>query len=124
MHGSLFNEPETITDYAYEYFKEVFAAAETYDFQSRPMTGAFEKNSKPELCKCYPLCDFICLNRYYGWYISGGPEIEEAEELFRDEMDRWKALTQFRLAVFSQMPNHWSTLKVMFLLLQINMHNL
>lgn len=88
---SLFNEPETITDYAYEYFKEVFAAAETYDFQSRPMTGAFEKNSKPELCKCYPLCDFICLNRYYGWYISGGPEIEEAEELFRDEMDRWKA---------------------------------
>lgn len=88
---SLFNEPETITEYAYDYFKEVFAAARTFDFQNRPMTGAFEKNSKPELCKCYPLCDFICLNRYYGWYISGGPEIEEAEELFRDEMERWKA---------------------------------
>lgn len=88
---SLFNEPETITAYAYDYFKEVFAAARTFDFQNRPMTGAFEKNSKPELCKCYPLCDFICLNRYYGWYISGGPEIEEAEELFRDEMERWKA---------------------------------
>lgn len=42
---SLFNEPETITDYAYEYFKEVFAAAETYDFQSRPMTGHLRKTA-------------------------------------------------------------------------------
>ena len=33
----------------------------------------------------------ICLNRYYGWYISGGPEIEEAEEKFRAEMDKWAA---------------------------------
>ena len=49
------------------------------------MTGAFEKNSKPELCKCYPLCDFICLNRYYGWYISGGPEIEEAKNYSGNE---------------------------------------
>lgn len=87
---SLFNEPETITDYAYDYFKDVFDAARQMDNQNRPMTGAFEKNSKPELCKCYPLCDFICLNRYYGWYISGGPEIKEAEELFRDELNRWK----------------------------------
>jgi len=86
---SLFNEPETTTDYAYNYFKDVFAAARFFDPQKRPMTGAFEKNSKPELCKCYPLCDMICLNRYYGWYISGGAEIEEAEELFRNEMDRW-----------------------------------
>lgn len=54
------------------------------------MTGAFEKNSKPELCKVYPLCDFLCLNRYYGWYISGG-EPEETEAQFRDEMSRWQA---------------------------------
>ncbi|MBN1468677.1 MAG: beta-glucuronidase [Fusobacteriaceae bacterium] len=87
---SLFNEPETITDHAYKYFKDIFEAARSFDPQNRPMTGAFEKNSKPELCKCYPLCDFICLNRYYGWYISGGPEIEEAEILFRDEMNRWE----------------------------------
>lgn len=86
---SLFNEPETITDYAHDYFKEVFDAARSFDNQNRPLTGAFEKNSKPELCKCYPLCDFICMNRYYGWYINGGPDIDEAEELFRDEMDRW-----------------------------------
>lgn len=36
--------------------------------------------------------DFICLNRYYGWYISGGEDFYEAEEKFRDELDRWQAL--------------------------------
>ncbi len=88
---SLFNEPETISTFAGDYFREVFETARQLDPQHRPMTGAFEKNSKPELCQVYPVCDFICLNRYYGWYISGGPEIDEAEELFRDEMNRWAA---------------------------------
>ena len=87
---SLFNEPETTTDYAHDYFAAMFDAARALDPQHRPLTGAFEKNSKPELCKCYPLCDFICLNRYYGWYIKGG-EMEEAEADFRNEMDRWAA---------------------------------
>ncbi len=87
---SLLNEPETTSDVARDYFTEIFAAARSFDPQHRPMTGAFEKNSKPELCKVYPLCDFICLNRYYGWYISGG-ELDEAEAKFRDEMDRWAA---------------------------------
>jgi beta-glucuronidase len=87
---SLLNEPETVSDCARDYFAEVFAAARSFDPQNRPMTGAFEKNSKPELCKVYPFCDFICLNRYYGWYISGG-ELDEAESKFRDELDRWAA---------------------------------
>ena len=87
---SLFNEPETTSEFARAYFSDVFAAARELDPQKRPLTGAFEKNSKPELCQVYPLCDFLCLNRYYGWYISGG-EPEEADALFRDEMDRWQA---------------------------------
>ena len=86
---SLFNEPETTSTFAYEYFSDIFQAARQLDPQKRPLTGALEKNSSPEKCKCYGLCDFICLNRYYGWYISGGPEIEEAEEKFFDEMNRW-----------------------------------
>lgn len=32
--------------------------------------------------------DFICLNRYYGWYISGG-SLEEAQAQFAEEMDQW-----------------------------------
>lgn len=89
---SLFNEPETTSEYAYEYFSEIFEAARKLDPQNRPLTGALEKNSSPEKCRCYPLLDFICLNRYYGWYISGGEDFEEAEGKFRDELDRWKAL--------------------------------
>ena len=88
---SLFNEPETTSEYARKYFSEVFAFARTLDPQNRPLTGAFEKNSAPDKCRCYDLCDMICLNRYYGWYISGGPEIDEAEQKFRAEMDKWAA---------------------------------
>ena len=88
---SLFNEPETTSDYSYEYFKKIFDEARSLDPQKRPLTGALEKNSSPEKCKCYKLLDFISLNRYYGWYISGG-ELDEAEAKFRDELDRWKNL--------------------------------
>ncbi len=88
---SLFNEPETTSDCAKEYFTDIFSFARTMDPQNRPMTGALEKNSSPDKCKCYPLLDFICLNRYYGWYINGGNEIDEAMELFHEEMDQWQA---------------------------------
>ncbi|OON85693.1 beta-glucuronidase [Oribacterium sp. C9] len=89
---SLFNEPETTSEESFEYFSRVFERARELDPQKRPLTGALEKNSSPEKCQCYPLLDFICLNRYYGWYISGGEDIYEAEEKFRDELNRWKAL--------------------------------
>ena len=88
---SLFNEPETTSSFAHDYFAKVFEKARQIDPQHRPMTGAFEKNSAPEKCQCYMLVDFMCLNRYYGWYISGGPDISDAVEKFHDEMKRWEA---------------------------------
>ncbi len=88
---SLFNEPETTSTYSHDYFSVIFAEARKMDPQKRPLTGAFEKNSSPEKCRCYMLCDFMCLNRYYGWYISGGPELSDAVEKFHDEMKRWQA---------------------------------
>ncbi|MBQ6335585.1 MAG: beta-glucuronidase [Erysipelotrichaceae bacterium] len=87
---SLFNEPETTSTYSHDYFSKIFERARELDPQHRPMTGAFEKNSAPEKCQCYMLCDFMCLNRYYGWYISGGPDIDDAIEKFHDEMRRWQ----------------------------------
>ena len=87
---SLFNEPETISSYAHDYFAPIFDAVRSLDPEKRPLTGALEKTSSPEKCQCYALCDFICLNRYYGWYICGGPEIDEAEVQFREEMDQWR----------------------------------
>lgn len=99
---SLFNEPETISSFAHDYFAPIFELARKLDPQKRPLTGALEKTSSPEKCQCYMLCDFICLNRYYGWYICGGPEIDEAEEQFREEMDAWQAKGMNKPFVFTE----------------------
>ncbi len=99
---SLFNEPETTSTYSHDYFSKIFEFARSIDPQHRPMTGAFEKNSAPEKCQCYMLVDFMCLNRYYGWYISGGPDISDAIEKFHDEMQRWQAKNLNKPFVFTE----------------------
>lgn len=88
---SLFNEPDTMTDSAAPYFEEIFARAKELDVQKRPRTFAMELNSSPEHCKCHQFCDFLCLNRYYGWYLLGGYEMVNAETAFRKEMGAWLA---------------------------------
>lgn len=87
---SLLNEPETTNEAAVPYFKEVFDLANKLDMQKRPRTFALIMNSLPDTCKCYQFSDIIALNRYYGWYMKGGYEINVAEELFRKEMNAWK----------------------------------
>ena len=87
---SLLNEPESKDDHSLPYFTEVFKAARSLDPEKRPCTFAMEVSSGPDTCKCYQLCDFIELNRYYGWYIKGGYEIQDAEADFIAEMERWK----------------------------------
>lgn len=86
---SLFNEPDTMNEHAYPYFKDIFEAAKALDVQKRPCTFAMELNSSPEKCCCYRLSDFLCLNRYYGWYLLGGYEMVNAEAAFRKELDAW-----------------------------------
>ncbi|MBQ6382982.1 MAG: beta-glucuronidase [Clostridia bacterium] len=85
---SIFNEAETTTQAAHDYFAPLFEAARKLDPQHRPVTGVLEKTSSPERCRCWPMMDFICLNRYYGWYISGG-DLQEAKRQFKEEMDQW-----------------------------------
>lgn len=85
---SIFNEAETTTELSYNYFAPLFELARKLDPQKRPVTGVLEKTSSPQACRCYPLMDFICLNRYYGWYISGG-DLCEAKNQFVEEMDEW-----------------------------------
>lgn len=99
---SMFNEPETTSDAAFSYFKDIFEVARNTDPQSRPCTGALEKNSQPDTCKVYPLCDFICLNRYYGWYIDGGEAVEDAEDKFIDEMEKWKDKSLNKPFIFTE----------------------
>ena len=69
---SLLNEPESKDEHSVPYFTKVFNAARRLDPEKRPCTFAMEVSSGPDTCRCYHLCDFIELNRYYGWYIKGG----------------------------------------------------
>lgn len=87
---SLFNEPETNSEEAFNYFKEIFDYTRKLDPQNRPLTGALENHSQPDVDKVNKLCDIICLNRYFGWYIKGGPELDDAKNQFVTEMNKWQ----------------------------------
>lgn len=99
---SLMNEPDTLTDSASDYFKTVFEYARSLDPQQRPRTFAMLGNSVPGRCKCFQYSDFYCLNRYYGWYMLGGNEMEDAEAAFRKEMDAWQSLPEVKPVVFTE----------------------
>ena len=99
---SLLNEPESKDEHSVPYFTEVFAEARKEDPQRRPCTFAMEVSSGPDTCRCHHLCDFIELNRYYGWYIKGGYEISDAREAFRREMDRWKEKNLNKPFIFTE----------------------
>lgn len=99
---SLLNEPSTTTETANEYFGPLFEAAHQHDPQKRPRTFALVMYSTPETCKCYHHADFISLNRYYGWYVKGGSDFEDAEGLFRKEMDDWVELDLNKPFVFTE----------------------
>lgn len=99
---SLLNEPETIHESARPYFEKVFEAAHEFDPQKRPRTFALIMNSRPGLCKCWDLSDFVSLNRYYGWYVMGGPRICNAEKAFRAEMDEWAKIRGDKPFIFTE----------------------
>lgn len=87
---SLFNEPDTTTSLkTISYFKMVFDTCYKLDVQKRPRTFAMLMNSTPDTCKCYQFCDFIMLNRYYGWYINGGSEIDDGILQLDEELNKW-----------------------------------
>ncbi|MCR5100382.1 MAG: beta-glucuronidase [Butyrivibrio sp.] len=99
---SLLNEPETIYECAVPYFEAVFECARQEDPQKRPRTFALVINSTPDNCKCWHLCDFVSLNRYYGWYVMGGYNIVSAEQAFRAEMDKWAKIRGDKPFIFTE----------------------
>lgn len=99
---SLLNEPDTSDPSATAYFEEVFAFARACDPQGRPRTFAMIMNSNPQTCRCHQLADFLSFNRYYGWYVMGGPDIGDAELAFRREMDDWMALEPDKPMIFTE----------------------
>ncbi|EED24163.1 beta-galactosidase, putative [Talaromyces stipitatus ATCC 10500] len=55
------------------------------DPSSRPVTFANESSSTYETDQIADLVDFLCLNRYYGWYRETG-DLKTAEVLFEEEL--------------------------------------
>lgn len=99
---SILNEPQCTSDGADDYFKPLFDLAHEVDVQKRPRTYAIVMMSLPHNCKCQHLCDFLSLNRYYGWYVMGGYGIANAEVAFRKEMDGWAAVMKGRPMIFTE----------------------
>lgn len=88
---SLANEPDSGAPGAYEYFKPLFDIARAEDPQHRPCTiVSMMMDHYKEDC-ALRLSDVICLNRYYGWYVSGG-DLETAKQLMEQEMAFWNSV--------------------------------
>lgn len=99
---SLLNEPETTSDAAVPYFREIFEKAHELDAQKRPRTFALVMNSVPGACKCYQFSDIVALNRYYGWYVKGGYEMMDAGEMLVQELEEWKSLNLNKPFIFTE----------------------
>jgi beta-glucuronidase len=99
---SLINEPEDTSETAVPYFKAVFDEALAQDPQKRPRTFAVIMFSRPDTSKGCRFSDFICLNRYYGWYVLGGYDIDAAEQALRSELEGWKAQNLGKPFVFAE----------------------
>lgn len=92
---SLFNEPDFSADASVAYCREVFDAAAELDPQKRPCSYTNVTRCRGAKDKCLGIPDFIMLNRYGGWYVKPGIEIEEACDLLVDELREWE--TELRL---------------------------
>lgn len=99
---SLFNEPESTSEESYQYFKEIFDYTKKLDPQNRPLTGALENHSQPESDRLSTLCDIVSLNRYFGWYIKGGPQLGDAKKQFIEEMNKWQAKKLNKPFIFTE----------------------
>lgn len=85
----LANEPSSQKPESREYFRPLVELARSLD-STRPLTivSCDDPWIGREPCQIREFCDVICLNRYYGWYISQGRLDEAMENLSRE----WDAI--------------------------------
>lgn len=88
---SIANEPDSDSEGAYDYFKPLFDLAKETDPQKRPCTMVTNQVPDPTKDVSVRLSDVYCLNRYYGWYESGG-DLETAKKLLEAELAYWISL--------------------------------
>lgn len=85
---SIANEPDSDSEGVKEYFEPLVELTKELDPQKRPVTIVTYLKSTPDICKVGEIVDVLCLNRYYGWYVSGG-DLTYAKYLLKKELDGW-----------------------------------
>lgn len=99
---SLFNEPDFSSEAAVPYAEKVFARALELDPQKRPRSYTNVTRCRAGIDKCTHLADFMMLNRYDGWYVSGGPRIQDAEQILIEELHKWEELEPDKPFMFTE----------------------
>jgi beta-glucuronidase len=84
---SITNEPASQEDGADAYFEPLFALAKELD-PTRPVTYVNVMLAPFAECKIAQFADFICLNRYYGWYVDHN-DLDSAIANYRKEIKGW-----------------------------------
>lgn len=87
---SLFIEPDFSEDSSVAYCQEVFDLARELDPAKRPCSYTNVTRCRGAKDKCIQIPDFIMLNRYDGWYVKPGIEIDEAREILVNELHEWE----------------------------------
>lgn len=80
---SLANEPHSARPEAKPFFHTLYKLAKELD-SSRPVTLVSHMGAQED---SFEFLDFMCLNRYFGWYSQSG-QIDEGARLLSDELDR------------------------------------
>lgn len=99
---SLFNEPDFSSAAAVTYAKAVFDCCAEADPQRRPRSYTNVTRCRAGIDKCTHLADFMMLNRYDGWYVCGGPRIEDAKAILIEEMRKWEELEPNKPFLFTE----------------------
>jgi beta-glucuronidase len=85
---SIANEAATHQEGAKEYFEPLFKLAHKLDVQKRSRTQAHIMVAPADQDLVMGMTDVICLNRYYGWYVTLGDMKLSAVEM-RKDLDTW-----------------------------------
>lgn len=98
---SLSNESATHEKGAYEYHKPLFELVKELDKQKRPCTYVNILLAGPDQDEAMSLCDVICLNRYYSWYVNTA-DFELAKHNQTEELKRWHELYPNKPIMFTE----------------------
>lgn len=85
---SIANEPASHQEGAREYFEPMMDLARSLDAQKRPLTIVQIMVAPADKDLAVGLGDVICLNRYYGWYVTLADMKASAEQM-RKDLDIW-----------------------------------